>query len=128
MLIMTTEILPPYIKLQEIHGLIETTTATQIAKKPLLRNIFTRKRKTPDQTPAMFQLEKKAHLLGKGNVIFGVRISTATATYSNGIFLHTTLCGTLATCEIGEIKSESRKPKVARSQKDKTGSAKPTIG
>ncbi|MGK9086604.1 hypothetical protein KXR64_22795 [Brucella intermedia] len=106
MLILTTESLPPHIKLRQPHGLIESTTAIQIAKKPLLRNVFRRKPKAPDQMSALMQLEEKAAALGKGNVIYGLRLSTATATFSNGIFLYITYCGTLATCEIGEIMPE----------------------
>lgn len=101
MLVLTTDVLPPHIKLKEIHGVVESTYAIEVSAKPLLRSIFERKRNEHDE--AIELLKDSARAVGGGNVIYGLRISTAAAGFSNGTFLHMTYCGTLATCEIGPI-------------------------
>jgi|GEM_PF-5120989 len=85
---LTTDVLPSHIKLKEIHGIVESPYAIEISAKPLLRSIFERKRNEHDD--AIELLKDSARAIGEGNVIYGLRISTAAAGFSNGTFLHMT--------------------------------------
>lgn len=95
MLIITTETLPPNMKLAECFGIVEYTAPVQISNKGLIQSIVERKRNEHQDA-----LDAFTNSAPEGtNVIYGVKISTAAAQFNNGTFLYMTFAGTAGRAE-----------------------------
>ena len=96
MLLLTTDTLPPGYSIVNVFGFVEQTTAIEISEKSLLRKIF--EDKSNGTQGAIDNLIIKAMQMsqGKGNLIYGVKVTSATAMYDNGAFLYLTHIGTVA--------------------------------
>ena len=95
MLVLSTDTLPDNLKIKEVHGFLETTLPVEISNKGLFRNVFEKNRNEHDEAYDVFV--KSAG--NRGNLIYGVKISTAIGSFNNGTFLYITYYGTLATAE-----------------------------
>lgn len=84
---------PSNIQNIQIIDVCTTIYTTQLNKKSMLQSIFGNKN---DQsfTDGINQLASIAHQAG-GNIVFDIKISTATAEFQNGTYLYTTLCATI---------------------------------
>ncbi|OTP90576.1 hypothetical protein B5S43_12665 [Gilliamella apicola] len=98
--IITADTLPNNMRIKEIHGIIETTYPIEISKKGFIRGLVERNKN--EHQEAYDNFVNSAKELGNGNTIYGVKISTAIGSFSNGIFLYITYYGTIATTEIIE--------------------------
>lgn len=95
MLVLSTDSLPSNMKVVDIHGYIETTHPIEISQKGLVRGLIERKKN--EQQEAYDAFVKSAG--NEGNVIYGVKVSTAIGQFNNGTFLYVTHYGTVATIE-----------------------------
>jgi len=94
MLVLTTDTLPAHIKIESIYGLVEITGSISLSA-----TLFGSSQRNEEQEVYDRFIEfARPH----GNLIFGVKVSTAIANFSNGVFLYKTYQGTVATVEIGE--------------------------
>ncbi|MCW9717583.1 hypothetical protein [Avibacterium sp. 21-599] len=84
---------PTNIENIQIVDVCTTTYTTQLNQKSLLQKVFGNKN---DQsfTDGIEQLISIAQSSG-GNIIFDIKVSTATAEFRNGIYLYTTLVATI---------------------------------
>lgn len=100
MLVLTTEVLPEGFHIKEIHGLVEATYPVQITEDGIMRGLMDRDRADHVDAIEAFKKAARQSANGKGNLLFGVRVSTSTASFQGETFLYLTYCGTLATCEM----------------------------
>lgn len=89
MLVITTDSLPPGLKLIESLGMVTYTYAIEISNKGL-RGLFERKKN--DYQEAMDAFTRSAP--DGTTILYGVQVSTTTAAFSNATFLYMTLAGT----------------------------------
>ncbi|RDE92601.1 hypothetical protein DPV87_04300 [Haemophilus parainfluenzae] len=80
---------PVNIKDIDILDVCTTTYTTQINKKSLMQSIFGNKGDL-SFADGINELKSLTESLG-GNIIFDIKVSTATATFNNGTYLYTTL-------------------------------------
>lgn len=84
---------PTNIQNIQVLNVCTTTYTTQLNEKSLLQTIFGNKN---DQsfTDGINQLINIARNIG-GDIIFDIKVSTATAQFKNGTYLYTTLVATI---------------------------------
>lgn len=95
MLVLSTDVIPDFYKVSDVHGFIEYTHRIEISNKGLIRGITERNRNEHQEAYDGF-VRSAAN---KGNVLYGVKISTSTAQFKEGTYLYITYYGTLATIE-----------------------------
>lgn len=95
MLVLSTDTVPEFLKITQIHGFHLYTHPVEISNKGLIRNLTERNRN--ENQEAYDQFVNSAG--SKGNLIYGVKVSTATAQFNNGTYLYITYSGTIATAE-----------------------------
>lgn len=93
MLLLTTDTVPESVEIEQIFGLIEVTTPIEISQKNMLRRL-TEGNENGHQI-AVDNLAAAATELG-GNMVFGIRHSTAIGQFNNGTYLYLTYTGTAA--------------------------------
>ncbi|MBS0895415.1 hypothetical protein JK211_15575 [Tatumella sp. JGM130] len=94
-MIISTDTLPEEFKLIELHGFVQYTHRIEISNKGFIRNITERKRNENQEALDGFTNSAGAD----GNIIYGVKITTATGQFKDATYLYMTYCGTLATVE-----------------------------
>jgi hypothetical protein len=107
-LVLTTDTLPPHLELIEVYGLVEATSIIEISQKGMIRQLIERRRDDHEEAVEHFISIAPPDT----NVIYGVRVSTATMTFSDGSYLYLTYCGTAAMCrerQVAEDQSDSTK-------------------
>lgn len=96
-LILTADTLPPDLELVEVYGIVEATHRVQLSEKDYLQKIEDwtepRSRDRESAEDLLFRASRRGT-----NVIYGVRISTATAKLKDRDYLFITYCGTAAKC------------------------------
>lgn len=99
MLILSTDVLPEGYTVETLYGLVEITQPIELSQKSFLRRVT--EQETNGHETALAELTKAALQAsgGKANIIFGVKVSTAISTFSNGTFLYMTYIGTAARIE-----------------------------
>ncbi|WP_114193329.1 hypothetical protein [Edaphovirga cremea] len=95
MLTLSTDVIPEIYRITNVHGFIEYTHRIEISNKGLIRNFTERNRNEHQEAYEAFVRSAG----NQGNVIYGVKISTSTAQFKEGIYLYITYYGTLATIE-----------------------------
>lgn len=95
-LILTADTLPPDLELVEVYGIVEATQKVQVSEKDYLQ-VFEDKADPRRDRESAEDLLFRASRRGT-NVIYGVRISTATAKLKDRDYLFITYCGTAARC------------------------------
>ncbi|MBK3864522.1 hypothetical protein G3A40_32635 [Paraburkholderia aspalathi] len=93
--VLTTDTLPPNLKLVECLGFVSFTAPVEISSKGLIRGALERKRN--EQQEAFDGFVKSAP--PEANVLYGVKVSTAAAQFQNGSFLYVTFIGTAGRAE-----------------------------
>jgi hypothetical protein len=93
--VLTTDTLPPSLKLVECFGFVSFTATVEISQKGLIRGALERGRN--EQQEAFDAFVQSAPR--EANVLYGVRVSTAAAQFQNGSFLYMTFIGTAGRAE-----------------------------
>jgi hypothetical protein len=90
MLVISTDTMPPGVELVESLGLMEVTAPIQISAKKLAQALFQKNRN--EHQDVFDQFVNSAP--DGANIIYGVKVSTATAVFNEGTFLFLTYIGT----------------------------------
>lgn len=93
MLLLTTDTIPDSVEVEQVFGLVEVTEAIEISQKNFLRRM-TEKDNNGHQN-AIESLAATAKRVG-GNIVYGIKHSTAIGQFNNGTYLYITYIGTAA--------------------------------
>lgn len=96
MLLLTTDVLPEDFTVTKLFGLVEVTTPIELTEKNFLRRMT--EGEINGHQLAVDNLTKQAKDTG-GNLVYGIKTSTAIGTFNNGSFLYLTYIGTVALVE-----------------------------
>lgn len=99
MLVLTTDSLPENFTVKEIFGMVEVTHPIEVSQKPFLRRLTEGQTNEHDRAYTSLIRAAKDASQGRGNLLYGVKASTAVGNFNNGTFLYMTYIGTVAEAE-----------------------------